>query len=109
MTNEQASFSEAQLERVSAKFQAFYDELAVDEKSVMQALLRRAAGETDVSGYGPFDLPITINGRTIVLSPYAGGSVTDPDRGKDGATTSGQPGGTQTGSGTKTVGFTIRF
>ena len=109
MTADQGSLTEAQVRRVGAKLQAFYDELAGDEKPVLQALLRQAAGDADVRGYGPFDLTITINGKPVTLSPSGGGAATDPDRGKDGATTAAQPGGTQTGSGTKTLGFTIRF
>ena len=109
MTTGEAPFTEAQVRRVGTKLQAFYDGLAADERPVMQALLLRAAGDADVSGYGPFDLTFTINGKPVTVGPSAGGATTDPDRGKDGATTAGQPGGTQTGSGTKTLGFTIRF
>jgi hypothetical protein len=109
MTTDQMPYTPEQLQRVETKLQAFYDGLAADEQLVVQTLLRRAAGATETSGYGIFDLPLMVDKKSIVVSPSDGGAKgTNPNDGKDGATIAGQPGGTPSG-GTTAVGISIHF
>ena len=108
MTMHEEPYTEEQLRRVEAKLQAFYDGLAPDEQPAVRALLRRAAGTDDVAGYGLFDIPLTIGGKTVTISPSGGGTGTDRNAGKDGVVVAAQPGG-QPAPKTSTLGITIRF
>lgn len=121
-----------QLSQFEKKLQGFYDSLEAGEKSLLRDLPIRGSDEPLISetlqgteaptpaSLGSAELPqdpgrrssdfrptITIGGKTVTLS--VGGSTTNPDREKDGATTASQRGGSQSGDSTRTGKITLTF
>ena len=68
---------------------------------------RTAEIADDVAGYKDVGVRVTLFGKPLTISPSDGGWI-DPNKGKDGATIAGQPGGTPNGA-PPHGGISIRF